>query len=373
METAKANGALTHTGHYIGSAYAADSSSGETSVSLVGVRLSPVKDDMPDADPHAMAGLLWQPAARFLKPDTLIQRMPSRAENMHLVDRLAALCILEICQKLQPQMVTLLSGDLREYCDWLQRQKVALEENRYPLVTDGPGLAQLSTSQRSALIESLVMQLERIPQGVETSAAIMALYSRIDAMLSGDTDPLTVLLQNDVLKNLYNVMLNINQTQYLQALGHEKSCMRILEIGAGTGAATQPVLEGLLRDDGKASYAMYVYTDISPGFFPAAQERFAHAPGIEYRVLDISRDPVEQAFEEESFDLVLATNVLHTTPSMQDALRNVKRLLRPDGRLLLNELCPVRKWVNFIFGALPGWWNGIVDGRVDEPYVTPDR
>ena len=369
----QASGVRTHRGHYIGSAYARDNSSGERLVSIVGVKLSPVKDDTPDADPHAMAQLVWQPAARFLKPDQVIQRMPSRAENMHLVDRLAALCILEICEKLQPRMIALLSGDLRKYCDWLQRQKEALGENRYPLISDGPELVEMPTAQRSALIESLVAQLERIPQGIETSAGIMALYSNIDAMLSGDTDPLTVLLQNDVLKTLYGVMHKVDQTPYLRALGHEKPCMHILEVGAGTGAATNHVLEALLHDDGKASYATYIYTDVSAGFFHAAKERFAHAPGIEYKVLDISRDPVEQGFEEAAFDLVLATNVLHITSSLEGALRNVKRLLRPDGRLLLNELCPNGRWVNFIFGALPGWWNGVADTRTDEPYVAPAR
>ena len=78
-------------------------------------------------------------------------------------------------------------------------------------------------------------------------------------------------------------------------------------------------------------------------------------------------------FGDGQYDLVIATNVLHATPSPHDSLRHARQLLAPGGRLLLHELCPSSKWVNYIFGTLPGWWHGAADARADEPYVQPSR
>lgn len=95
----------------------------------------------------------------------------------------------------------------------------------------------------------------------------------------------------------------------LQSLGHNKPTLRVLEIGAGTGGTTSNLLSGLQSEFGERLYSKYSYTDISAGFFVAAKERFKDHPNIEFSVLDISKDPLEQGFEEESYDLILAANV----------------------------------------------------------------
>ena len=80
-----------------------------------------------------------------------------------------------------------------------------------------------------------------------------------------------------------------------------------------------------------------------------------------------------QGFEGNSYDLVVACNVLHATPSLQETLTNVRNLMRPEGRLLLQEIYPTTKWINFVMGVIPGWWLGAADGRPAEPYVNPQR
>jgi hypothetical protein len=82
---------------------------------------------------------------------------------------------------------------------------------------------------------------------------------------------------------------------------------------------------------------------------------------------------MEQGFDGEKYDLIIATNVIHATKSLGDSLKNVRKLLDPNGRLLLHELYSHSKWPNFIFGTLPGWWYGELDGRPDEPCVGPAR
>lgn len=82
---------------------------------------------------------------------------------------------------------------------------------------------------------------------------------------------------------------------------------------------------------------------------------------------------IEQGFEEGSYDLILAPNVLHAIPNLQETLKNVRKLLHPKGRLLLQELDMQAKWMSFIMGAFLGWWLGKDDWRPDEPYVSPQR
>jgi SAM-dependent methyltransferase len=127
--------------------------------------------------------------------------------------------------------------------------------------------------------------------------------------------------------------------------------LRVLEIGAGTGATASHLLRAL-----PPGRVRYTFTDISPAFLARARARFAAHDWIEYRTLDIERDPVEQGFSAFDYDLVLAANVLHATVDLSVALAHVRRLLRPDGMLLLIEGTGRRAWLDLTFGTLPGWW-----------------
>ena len=62
--------------------------------------------------------------------------------------------------------------------------------------------------------------------------------------------------------------------------------------------------------------------------------------------------------------------VLHATPKLDETMKHVRKLLHPGGRLFLQELSPMTKWINFVFGVLPGWWLGEADGRISEPYIS---
>lgn len=78
---------------------------------------------------------------------------------------------------------------------------------------------------------------------------------------------------------------------------------------------------------------------------------------MNFRICDIAEDPVLQGFEPGSYDLIIASHVLHATESLQRSLSNVRRLLKPEGRLLLLETTnPDSIRLGFIFGLLKDWW-----------------
>ncbi len=197
------------------------------------------------------------------------------------------------------------------------------------------------------------------------------------AILRGDVDAREVLLEGsslDLLSHLYRSSPTSRDYHTLvadvveAALGDAAASrpLRVLEVGAGTGAATEAVLPRL------PTSAEYVFTDISPYFLAQARERLADHPGLSFQVLDIEQDPIERGFEGEAYDLVIGTNVLHATQDLRTSLGHVRRLLAPGGTLLLLELTRKSAWFNLVFGLLPGWWRfADTDLREDSPLLLP--
>ena len=141
--------------------------------------------------------------------------------------------------------------------------------------------------------------------------------------------------------------------------------LRVLEVGAGTGATTSAVLPVL-----PAGRTEYDYTDVSAGFFATAEGRFRES-GIElrYRALDIERNPGEQGFGAHAYDVVLAANVLEATRDLGEALGHCRKLLAPAGLLVLVEGTEPLGWLDLTFGLLPGWWRFADGYRSDSPLV----
>lgn len=146
------------------------------------------------------------------------------------------------------------------------------------------------------------------------------------------------------------------------------SPLRILEVGAGTGGLTTHLLQAL-----PAESCEYVFTDLSPLFLNAARERFGEFAGLQSQILDISRAPLQQGLTPCSFDLVVAANVLHATPRIDDTLTNVQQLLKPGGWLLLLEGANPPLWGDAIFTLIDGWWSfEDRELRPDYPLMRPD-
>ncbi|MGH3097408.1 MAG: methyltransferase domain-containing protein [Streptosporangiales bacterium] len=97
-----------------------------------------------------------------------------------------------------------------------------------------------------------------------------------------------------------------------------------LELGCGTGFFLLNLKQAGILDEGHV-------TDISPGMVKAAQ-RNAEQLGftIDGRVADAERIP----YDDDTFDLVLGHAVLHHLPDVEQAIREVVRVLKPGGRFV---------------------------------------
>ena len=184
----------------------------------------------------------------------------------------------------------------------------------------------------------------------------------LPAVIRGEIDPLSLLLRDNLLREYYSTQesqLRCYQhaCQYIDLIAHQNPALKVLEIGAGTGGATFPILETLGGRDGKKPrFLSYDYTDISAGFFDAAKDRFQPwSSFLRYRILDIEKEPSDQGFDTDQYDVIVAANVLHATSRLLPTMKNVHKLLKPGGRLILiEETVPALR--RFPFATLPGWW-----------------
>ncbi|MBL3658747.1 type I polyketide synthase [Fulvivirga sediminis] len=147
--------------------------------------------------------------------------------------------------------------------------------------------------------------------------------------------------------------------------------LRILEVGAGSGALTSHILP--LLDSEKVEY---YFTDVAKANLIKAETE-AVKRGIDfinYQVLDIASDPVAQGFAEDSFDIMLGYNVVHVPKHVSGALDNLKSLLRPGGYLGLVESTNIYSWTNLIWGLVEGWLE-FEDDRVENhsPLMTAQQ
>ena len=127
--------------------------------------------------------------------------------------------------------------------------------------------------------------------------------------------------------------------------------LRLLEIGAGTGGTTAPLLAAL--EPWAAHLGEYCYSDLSRAFLQHGEASFAAGrPYFTTQLLDISQPPDSG----QGYDIVVATNVLHATANMRSTLAHVRALLRSGGLLALNELNRKTCAATVTFGLLDGWW-----------------
>ncbi|KAK5659385.1 hypothetical protein OQA88_1478 [Cercophora sp. LCS_1] len=362
---------ITPRGSLYGSAVGV-SSSGDTVFRLKDLRLSTLDDHATDRgdNPHAAVELVWRPDINLVDNASLIQLHENFGELSVINERMALACMVEssiLLENLTPS-----KEFLNKYRSWLQKVRQQALEGTYPNVPNCKEIASMSSADRVRLIEEAVQDLQQT-KAWPVATAVYRIYLASQAIFIGKVDAVETLVEDDILSRVYDFGRVSDFTDFFTLAAHSKPNLRILEVGAGTGGTTSSILPILRSEYDERLYFSYTYTDISSGFFVGAKERFKEFDAIDYRVLDISKDPLAQGFEANSFDVVVASNVIHATANLAETLGNVRKLLAPKGRLFMQELFPPTKWINYVMGTLPGWWLGEGEGRVEEPYLAPEN
>ena len=321
------------------------------------------------ADIHACSRLQWLPDFDFVDKSTLFVPPRSDREESRLQEELGLLCILETAEKVRH--LSPCQPHFAKFRDWLNQQIGVAAAGRYKLVDDSERYVDLPSVERQAMIEDCFAALSKLPKK-DFAVGIKRIFENAASIFTGNVETLDVLMQDNVLARIYDVM-TFDYGDFVRLLAHTRPNLRILEVGAGTGGTTESILSAMPDKGGFSQYSTYTFTDISASFFPAAKERFSHCANVEFKTFDISKSSSEQGLKSESYDLILGANVVHATPSLQETLGNLRQLLKPDGFLVLTELCTTSYSTNFVFGNFSGWWLGEDDRRRSQPYVSVSR
>jgi 3-oxoacyl-(acyl-carrier-protein) synthase/acyl carrier protein/2-polyprenyl-3-methyl-5-hydroxy-6-metoxy-1,4-benzoquinol methylase len=140
----------------------------------------------------------------------------------------------------------------------------------------------------------------------------------------------------------------------LRADSH-RTPLRIIEIGAGVGGASEIVFAALRPYHDHI--VAYTYTDISKAFLLHAESAYGKDnPFLQYQLFNVERPLSEQGISLGGYDIAIAANSLHATKNMRTTLRNAKATLKRNGVLLINEIIANNLFIHLTFGLTEGWW-----------------
>lgn len=338
------------------------------------------------SDPLAMWRFALDSARRQVKQGPLNLSLDTYPEKWRLLEQLTIAYIIQTFQHfgIYTKPGELYSPDeIVERCSILQTYRHLM--SRWLLRLTGVGILQMD-GERFANLRPLDRPLldQHQKEAVEVFADQIFLFDYINHcgqmlpdILTGRHSPLETLFpagSSELAESLYGQWV---VSRYISSIAasvvaavacaqEDSRPFRILEVGAGTGGTTGAVLPALPPRD-----IEYWFTDVSDFFFIRAQEKYATYPFIRYGSLDIEKSPLEQGYSPHSFAVVIATNVLHATLNLEDALDHIRTLLVPGGVLILSEATEHLAWYDITTGLIEGWQRFEDSWRKDGPLLSP--
>ncbi len=299
----------------------------------------------------ALEALGWErKASTAVDPEELRERLEALPEHVHLIRRMLEILARSGVVQAQDEGFVVTVGADGPLPDGVPRDPEAFLDEmsaRFPHATNEVGLFRRCAGALPEVLRGNEDPLSLLFGDAEPQAG--DLYRRAPVWRAAN------LMLGEVVRTLVDELPDGRR-------------LRVLEVGAGIGSATECILPEL-----PAGRFDYMYTDISAGFFADAESRFnAEGAPIDYRVLDIEKDPLAQGFEPHAYDVVIAANVLHATCYLDETLAHCRTLLAPSGLLVALENQRGRGWMDLIFGQLDGWWRFADRYRANHALAGPD-
>ncbi|KAF2164140.1 hypothetical protein M409DRAFT_68050 [Zasmidium cellare ATCC 36951] len=293
------------------------------------------------SDPHAASRLVWAADIDFVDVRSLFSPLPHIETYAKELDDLGRLSI----QKIRKSLSHLTPKTLhhQQYADWIRSQPSSSESSEH----DDEKIQRLTASLVNSEVGPVVQVLQ-------------AFMANIDTIVNGT--PWESFLPSNIVASLCNTLSGVDSSAFFKTLGHSKPNLRTLEIG-GWSRSPSNVIVDALQSNGRRFWSQYTFA--STALLPA-EKRLGHCEGVEFVTLDISKDLGEQGLEERQYDIVVVHGALQRLPIVEGSLRNIRQLLRPDGRLLLVGLGPAPDWTKLVLGTQTAWKNEELDQRALE-------
>lgn len=330
-----------------------------------------VSADKGEENTNLCSTLTWDRDLAHIQPEELneLVGLTEAAEDIKALSDLkcAALYFIRLAlENLHDIDISGLDGHNRRFYNWMVQQNRLASFNE--LEAESLDWLRASDEDQKKLVNS-------VRSSTVNGEMLCRIGEKIVPILRKEITPLEVMLEKDLLYTYDEQGLRVQRShaqvqKLIRFYAHKNPRANILELGAGVGGCTQVILQALGGGNtrSKPLFSHYDFTDISPGFFGKARERFsAWGDLIGYKTLDLELDSAEQSFESASYDLIIACRVLHATKLMTKTMAHVRKLLKPNGTLIIIEDTDDALDTQVINGVLPGWWLGEEEDRKQSP------
>jgi len=279
-----------------------DELSQKCKVMFKGVQLVPLQSSSVGSSKRQINyNVEWRPDIDLLDPSESEKYLRERATpstidettTLQLAEdfNLAAMMYILDAMKIIKDETLDLPEHHRKYLTWLHFQKEQFEK----------GLIRHQKPEWNSIINDSKLteeHLAKIGKAGPEGELTVRMGSNIVSVLRQEVDPLQLMFGDDLLDAYYREghgtdRIHDRLHSYLELYGHKYVNLKVLEIGAGTGGTTVPVLETLCPPGRLSKIDNYTYTDLSVGFFEKAKDKFKNWKHIlEFKKLDIEKDPM---------------------------------------------------------------------------------
>ncbi|KAL7629709.1 hypothetical protein AAE478_001232 [Parahypoxylon ruwenzoriense] len=252
---------------------------------------------------------------------------------------------------------------MKTYVSWLERQLQRLPRKIRNEVSE----------------EDLAAELEALKKRRPSWRLFVEIAECLSSIVGGEVDASELFyhtpLSQDFFDDFSRSVCGRQLESYLQLSVHHIPSQRVLEVGAGAGGLTRcalSIFQQIEARTGGLCFSEYVYTDISAASLEKARGQFAeHQDRMTFKSLDLEKDITTQGFEPGTFDTIFAGNVLYATKDLNASIRNLQRVLKPGGHLILHEVTAPDCFVmGFGFGILADWWHNDDKPRAWKATIT---
>ncbi|KAF4985576.1 hypothetical protein FDECE_16463 [Fusarium decemcellulare] len=304
----------------------------------------------------------WERDADFFSGYSASQTMPlcdTVVDHQLVLARAAALhiraCINNMSSKDETVAPPSLSGHRLQLYKWMeaynysQASRILLED-----VSMTSAIDILSSLPKLGVVGELLSQIG----------------PNLIAILSGTLDPIPLLLDAGRLDQIWGSIETMRKMQahvrgYLSSYAIKKPRMSVLEIGASTSNTTDTIIQAFQGRNLRS----YDLTDASLPTLKQVKRLFEQRDVVNFKSLDINKDPVSQGFVAGDYDVVVINNALHIANSLDEVVKKARQLLVPGGALIILGMTDVSPAYGLISGMIESTWSGI---RADQlPLPSP--
>jgi hypothetical protein len=293
---------------------------GRTLVDIRGVRFFAMENDKAKGKDGLPCHVDWKPDIEYMPSlHGLLESSLEDSSDLQLIEQMTMLNILRVYRSIKDILPK--DSHTIKHKNWLAARIIDFKSGKCPGIPQALHWMGLSPEEQDSLYEALSIDFVSRKSFFSAQQHFMqSVFNRMVDIYEGSASPLEAMLEDDGWYKFHANRRWPSLKPFLSPFGHSRPAMKILEIGAGTGALTMKILEGLHVPDGRRMYSEYHFTDVSPSFFAAAKERLAQYSNLTFKALDITADPLAQGFDAAAYDMIICDNVssflFHIDPSI---------------------------------------------------------